>query len=260
MGCTAIEQWEIEQTVEPLARTAVAEGADLAKTQVARLASTAEAVAATQIAVAKGTAIAALSTKVADMLTPNPTSTPQPPKLARPLQPDDIVTYTVMEGDTLPKIATTYVLAQDKLIELNRDRYPSLIENPDHVEAGWVLIVATGSGGPISPPPPPAPASPEPIVECNETTVYWTDDFACEPTQLDAVTATGMGFGCIVLDDNPLGYYMVHTIYTGWVLTRNGEVFSYGWVYDKEKNEIAVGPAVVANAFKYLECGIPGNP
>jgi len=69
-----------------------------------------------------------------------------------------------------------------------------------------------------------------------------------------------MGFGCIVLDDNPLGYYMVHTIYTGWVLTRNGEVFSYGWVYDKEKNEIAVGPAVVANAFKYLECGIPGNP
>lgn len=253
-SCSPALQSEVIGLIEPVAKTAIKEGGDLAQTEGANLQKTAEAAAKTQISSIKQTDLPGLVTDVVEKLTPQPPSTAQPPKS------NDVVTYTVKQGDTLSKIASVYSLELNDLITLNQDRYPSLVQNPDHVEIGWVLIVSTGSGKSISPPPSPAPSTIAFPTTCDQTSVYWTDNFSCEPYRLDAVTEIGLSIGCVVFDDNPLGYFKTHTIYDGWVITRNGYIFSYGWFIDKDKNQVVIGPAIVEKTTKYVECGIPGNP
>ncbi len=56
--------------------------------------------------------------------------------------------YTIVKGDCLFKIARKLMGDENRwveLVELNKDRYPSLITNPDMIEVGWVLTIPGSS-------------------------------------------------------------------------------------------------------------------
>lgn len=71
-------------------------------------------------------------------------------------------TYTVVRGDTLSRIAARHHTTVARLVELNRQRYPSLAKNPNLIFAGWVLTFDASASGtraaPVSAPR--APAAP----------------------------------------------------------------------------------------------------
>jgi peptidoglycan/xylan/chitin deacetylase (PgdA/CDA1 family)/LysM repeat protein len=75
-------------------------------------------------------------------LEPTPTASPQPsasdplPASASP------TTMTVRQGDTLSSIARTWGTTVLQLVTWNAERYPSLLDDPNTLQAGWVLIVA----------------------------------------------------------------------------------------------------------------------
>ena len=56
-------------------------------------------------------------------------------------------TYTVQPGDTLARIAAVNGTTVEKLVELNKEVYPSLESNPGAIEVGWKLKVPGNSGG-----------------------------------------------------------------------------------------------------------------
>ena len=49
--------------------------------------------------------------------------------------------YTVQPRDSLSKIAARFDTTVEKLIELNKDRYSSLVEDPGFIEVGWELVM-----------------------------------------------------------------------------------------------------------------------
>ena len=55
------------------------------------------------------------------------------------------VEYTVVDGDYLMKIASKFYNGDSSkwplLVEANKDRYPSLLSNPNLIYAGWVLTI-----------------------------------------------------------------------------------------------------------------------
>ena len=56
--------------------------------------------------------------------------------------------YSVVKGDYLFKIARKLMGNPERwleLVELNKDRYPSLLSNPDMIEVGWVLTIPGNS-------------------------------------------------------------------------------------------------------------------
>lgn len=60
------------------------------------------------------------------------------------------VEYTVQSGDYLIKIASEQMgdgSRWQELVELNKDKYPSLLSNPNLIYAGWVLTLPAGSKG-----------------------------------------------------------------------------------------------------------------
>jgi peptidoglycan-N-acetylglucosamine deacetylase len=65
-------------------------------------------------------------------------------------------TYTVQRGDSLAAIARAYGTTTAQLQQWNAGRYPSLADNPNVIEPGWVLLV---SGDP-NVTPRPAPTAP----------------------------------------------------------------------------------------------------
>jgi peptidoglycan/xylan/chitin deacetylase (PgdA/CDA1 family) len=76
--------------------------------------------------------------------------------------PEAGTTYTVKAGDTLAAIARAYATTTAQLQAWNSERHPSLADNPNVIEPGWVLTV---SGEPnVTPVPAPtsAPATPKP--------------------------------------------------------------------------------------------------
>jgi peptidoglycan/xylan/chitin deacetylase (PgdA/CDA1 family) len=77
-----------------------------------------------------------------------------------------VATYTVQPGDTLTSIARDWGTTVAQLQAWNGEAYPSLVTNPNSLQAGWELIV---SGDPDATPVPtpvvtPAPATPVPSV------------------------------------------------------------------------------------------------
>ncbi len=60
------------------------------------------------------------------------------------------VEYTVKPGDFLSLIAGNQMGNSSRwpeIVELNKDKYPSLLSNPNLIYAGWVLTLPTGSKG-----------------------------------------------------------------------------------------------------------------
>ena len=60
------------------------------------------------------------------------------------------VEYTVQPGDYLIKIASEQMgdgSRWQELVELNKDKYPSLLTNPNLIYSGWVLTLPAGSKG-----------------------------------------------------------------------------------------------------------------
>ena len=53
-----------------------------------------------------------------------------------------VTTYTVLPGDTLFSIARAWDTTVAQLQAWNADRHPSLADDPDDLQAGWVLVVA----------------------------------------------------------------------------------------------------------------------
>jgi peptidoglycan-N-acetylglucosamine deacetylase len=72
----------------------------------------------------------------------------QPP----PSASADGATYVVVAGDTLFSIARAWQTTVAQLQAWNGERYPSLVTNPDALEAGWVLIVSGDASTPVATP------------------------------------------------------------------------------------------------------------
>jgi peptidoglycan/xylan/chitin deacetylase (PgdA/CDA1 family) len=76
------------------------------------------------------------------------------------------VTYTVLSGDTLSSIARSWGTTVARLQAWNAESHPSLVSNPDSLQAGWVLIV---SGDPNATPVPTPVATPRPATPAPTT-------------------------------------------------------------------------------------------
>jgi uncharacterized protein YkwD len=55
-------------------------------------------------------------------------------------------TYTVKTGDTLQQIAIDNSTTVSAIVQLNKDRYPSLETNPRGIRPGWELEIPSGEG------------------------------------------------------------------------------------------------------------------
>jgi LysM repeat protein len=255
IGCTAEEQTQVQTAIAPAAETAAAEAERFVKTQTAHLQETAQAAIQTKAVSFKETAEAQVATESARLLATKIPATAPPPT------GKEVITYTVVKGDNLSMIAKQFSTTVDALIQLNKERYPSLVTNPRYIEIGWILIVSFTVKEISTPAPTPVPTPWSTTPDCDVSRIYWlTPPITCEESVLDAVSEIGLSLGCVVWDDNPLGYYMTHTIYRGWILKDANNVLSYGWFVDKEKNLVVIGPAIVVEKTNYVECGIPGNP
>jgi len=69
-----------------------------------------------------------------------------PSLVPSPSEPVVGTTYTVRGGDTLSSIARAWGTSVAQLQAWNGSSYPSLLTNPDTLEAGWILIVAGDPG------------------------------------------------------------------------------------------------------------------
>jgi LysM repeat protein len=76
-------------------------------------------------------------------------------------------TYTVQKGDMLSKIAKEFDTSVAVLVELNKDRYPSLETNPGLIQHGWKLTVRSTSVSDSLPAPIPS-ATPQVVVTATE--------------------------------------------------------------------------------------------
>ena len=56
-------------------------------------------------------------------------------------QLDPYITHRVVKGNTLKKIAKSYGTTTSRIVELNREKYPSLASNPNLIKVGWTLTI-----------------------------------------------------------------------------------------------------------------------
>jgi peptidoglycan/xylan/chitin deacetylase (PgdA/CDA1 family) len=75
----------------------------------------------------------------------------EPSQAVTPSPSQAVTTYTVQAGDTLFSIARAWDTTVAQLQAWNTDRYPVLADDPDVLQAGWVLVV---SGDPNATPQP----------------------------------------------------------------------------------------------------------
>lgn len=52
---------------------------------------------------------------------------------------DPYISHRVVKGNTLKKIAKSYKTTVARIVDLNREKYPSLVDNPNFIRIGWVL-------------------------------------------------------------------------------------------------------------------------
>jgi len=77
-----------------------------------------------------------------DDTNPSTSKPPAKPAAPKPTPPAKPSTYKVLAGDTLGKIADRFDTTVNKLISLNRAKYPRIGTGADdHVEAGWTVRV-----------------------------------------------------------------------------------------------------------------------
>lgn len=91
-----------------------------------------------------------------------------------PLADGTLLEYPVPgDGRGLGKIAKDHNISPWRLlVDWNKDRYPSLVENPDVIREGWILRLydpaAPEPEPPVRPEEPPHPVEPEPEVSAEE--------------------------------------------------------------------------------------------
>jgi peptidoglycan/xylan/chitin deacetylase (PgdA/CDA1 family) len=91
----------------------------------------------------------------------------QPSPEPSPGPTQDGTTYAVQGGDSLSSIARAWGTTVAQLQAWNAGRYPSLADDPDSLQAGWVLLVAAQAGATPLPSSTPRPATPPPAALCH---------------------------------------------------------------------------------------------
>jgi peptidoglycan/xylan/chitin deacetylase (PgdA/CDA1 family) len=112
-----------------------------------------------------GTASPAPSSSPSASPSADPTASSSASPSASPTAPAETgTTYTVQSGDSLAAIARAYGTNVQQLQAWNSARYPSLADNPNVIEPGWVLLVSGDPGVTPRPTSAPtqAPATPKP--------------------------------------------------------------------------------------------------
>ena len=94
--------------------------------------------------------------------TADPTPSDEPTITAAPSESETpaVTTYLVRAGDTLSSISRAWGTTVAQLQAWNAERYPSLVSDPNRLEAGWELVVA---GDPNATPLPTPAATPSPV-------------------------------------------------------------------------------------------------
>ena len=108
-----------------------------------------------------------------------------------------VTTYTVLPGDTLFSIARAWDTTVAQLQAWNADRHPSLADDPDDLQAGWVLVVAGVPG-----------ATPGPTARPTQ-----------RPTPTPPPVSSGCRAGNRVAAGNPQTFYVVPGAGRGVALT-----------------------------------------
>ncbi len=88
---------------------------------------------------------------------PTPTGSPSPT-----VTPVAGTTYMVQRGDSLAAIAGAYGTTTQQLQAWNAERYPTLANNPNVIEPGWILLVSDDPNATPRPTPAPTVAPPTP--------------------------------------------------------------------------------------------------
>ena len=105
---------------------------------------------ATDTATVTSTATSTSTVTATDTATVTATSTATVTATSTSTDTGKTVEYTVQPGDYLIKIASEQMgdgSRWQELVELNKDKYPSLHSNPNLIYAGWVLTLPAGSKG-----------------------------------------------------------------------------------------------------------------
>lgn len=113
--------------------------------------------------------------------------------------------HVVQQGDTPESIVAQYGITVADLVAWNKDRYPSLAEDPDLIVVGWELIVSNpkgtspAMGWPVLPTLAPVQTPVRPSVQF--------DVAACEQAVIDLVNAerTKAGLPALVRDETLMG-------------------------------------------------------
>jgi len=97
---------------------------------------------------------------------PSPSEAPASPSVDPSASPGETpvsgTQYTVKAGDSLSAIARAFGTTTGQLQAWNAGRYPTLANNPNVIEPGWVLIVSGDPHVTPLPTPTPPPATPKP--------------------------------------------------------------------------------------------------
>lgn len=209
----------------------------------------------TRVANAAGTAQAAAATGAALALAPQQ-ATPLPIP-GGPLGSGVIVTYRVVEGDSLQSIGRRFNLSPEKILRLNQNRYPQLLLDQGALQAGWMLVLSSAPDGlPIN-------GSTaflwSPTPGCDASEVSWlAAPITCQQVSIDFVSQMYFSLDCVSLG-NPVGVTKKHTVYQGWLLRDARGVLNYTLYFDVDQNLAKAGPVVIFNQSSYTICGLPGQ-
>lgn len=105
------------------------------------------------------------SASAAPSTRPSPSPSPSASATASE-DPGQGTIYTVRRGDTLASISRAYSTTTQQLQAWNSERYPSLAANPNVIEPGWELIVASDPNVTPRPTPTAAPSTPPSAPGC----------------------------------------------------------------------------------------------